>query len=1064
MAEENKSWWDEFVEWFLWMGKNMITWVSNLIARKPRWENNTSAKELLFWIEDEEEKPKKSTAPISLSTPTLNKVADEDVKQWWIDVVNKITPDTTQKPQESSNISTVDLTWNIITDDTTNPLDTLEVEDLAKRQEEEKNAEDENWLQTWWRRIKWWGNSIMDNNLEAALESINQSKEKHFALSYDPASEDITELVINEPQWFWDDTANRFFSRWEWNKQIFENLLQEYNEASWYVENSNYTEAEKNDIQSRLFDSLYDEVNKRELLRAFRNDHYSDWNLIQAAYWDDTKVFWRMKDKFTQDELRQLAKNSVDEWVYTPTKEQFAKYIQMYQENQQLANDLSLKSYYWEAGAPEKANISYRLTEETITNLRSAQAEKVNQSVRNKLLELEESWAITPVKRNEIEARFMNTINSNLANAYYWMESPLAYYATVKNKNGPLTSWERAILWYGPWMQKLLDDYTSALEKWALVSLDTWIVDGELVHPAEVVDWMSINDFFVNAIRDSNIQAWWVDLLATESVIDAMQAINNNIWDLYWQWKWNNLRKFWHESEKYLWQLWYTAWELASLGIMWWTSWVETLFWTDTNVWDYMMADLTGLMNVTTDEWDWWRLMKKYWLISLENIPELAWETWMATRVLSGLKLPKDLEKWKEALEASKKLEQIKKMWEAKSKLNAFEKITSSIRKWLWVTAEWNWSRTWLQRYVDEVLKVTEWKNQTINNLVKIWANITKWAVQDQLIDWLASYYDSEAYSDASALLSLWLTWITEILAPTLKYSQAGKRIWNLLRGADMNQWTAWRVMSYLTKDPEAMKNLEDLFWKWNVTFDLLKVIWSDWDEYEDIMRVAYNLLNPDAQKAVWEFSKKLAFQKLSELKNIDWNSAYWQELLRIVNARGTNIADMFKYIFWITWQVEVWWFLSRILLKNWAEWLQTRLLKSEYDVLLDNLEWWFRKRLSQWFTKSDIEQIEKKTPYKDLLDKWTPKEEFFVKDWDKYYLTSEWAKKFWLDVSDYTDAMRRADLLRETAEDTKQFLNEKTEQLMLNKWMTPETIKRLAESWWFQKTVDALSNVVCKI
>ena len=345
-----------------------------------------------------------------------------------------------------------------------------------------------------------------------------------------------------------------------------------------------------------------------------------------------------------------------------------------------------------------------------------------------------------------------------------------------------------------------------------------------------------------------------------------------------------------------------------------------------------------------------------------------------------------------------------------------------------------------------------------------MWSNIWKWIVQDQLIDWLASYYDSEAYSTASFLLSTWLTWITEILTPAAKYSQIWKRLSNIWRGVGENQWTAWRVMSYLTEDPETMKRLEDIYWKWNVSFEILKMIGQNWDQYEDIMKVAYNLLNDEWKAALGKFSKDLAFERLKQLKSIDWNSSYGQNLMRIINARWTNIADMFKYIFGLPWQVEVGWFMSKILLKNGAEWLQTRLLKSEYDVWLDILEWGFRKRLSEWFTADDIAELERRTKYNELTKWWTPDEKYFVEDNWKYYLTSEWAEKFWLNVSDYTEAMKKADLRRANAEEVKEFLDDKTKQLMLKKWLTKETIDRLATTWGFQKTVDIISNVVCKI
>lgn len=1069
MADNKQGFWsylgDQVKEWFGAV-KDTVNWLvkgtTNAIGWKDWWEWNTTLWSIITWTQ--QSKPTPAATPVS--TPDLNTVAQNDVNRWGVDVTSKVNLTSNNGwASTSSPISTPDLVWNVNAVAQWTSIDNLQVEDLAKNYQREEDAEDDNIFETSWKWLKWKYNSIRDSQLEKSLESVRQSREKHFALSYDPNSKNITELVINEPQWWFDDFSNKFFGRWSWNWAVFNELLEKYNKASEEIWNSSANEAEKLMAQSKLFDYFYNEVNDRELLRAFQNDRYSDWNIVHAAVWQDTKVFWRLKDKYTQEELNELAKNKVDEWVYKPTKEQFSAFLKMYQDNDDDRRNLSLEAYYWEAWLPDRANINYRLTEESMTWLRSAQAQQVLERVRTDLLEAEDAWKITSTKRNEIETRFISAINDNLSDVYYWMESPLAYYTAVKNKDSwDLTSWERTILGIGPELEKLLTNYTNALERWADETIKYWIQDWELSHPVDMIDWKSINEFLVDAVRENVANVWWWELYATESVEDALQLINNQIWYLYWQGKWNRLRKWWQEWQRYLWAFWYTAWELASLWIMWWTKWIEWLFGTDTNVADYMLWDVTELMNVTTDEWDWWRLMKKYWLSALENVPEFGWELWASTLPLRWMPAGWTLWNITKGVKATKNVSKLQKLWEVKSEISTIEKINNWIRKWLWISAQQGWSRNWLSRMVDSTLKATEWKNITFNNLVKMWSNIWKWIVQDQLIDWIASYYDSEAYSTASFLLSTWLTWITEILAPITKYSQIWKRLSNYRRGLEWNQGTAWRVMSYLTEDPDTMKRLEGIFWKGNVSFDVLKWIGANWDQYEDVMRVAYNLLNDEWKAALWKFSKDLAFEKLKQLKTVDWESTYGQNLMRIINARWTNVADVFKYLFGLPWQVEVWWFISKILLKNWAEGIQTRLLKSEYDIWLDILDGGFRKRLSEWFTADDIAQLENRTQYKGLIEWWTPSEKYFVEDDWKYFLTSEWAEKFKLNVSDYTEAMRKADLMRETAEETKQFLDEKTKQLMANKWLTKEVIDRLATSWWFQKTVDILSNVVCKI
>lgn len=1066
MADNKQGFWsymgEQFVDTFSpkkiwdktkWVGSWLLRWINNTVAQRD-WEDENT------------------TFPQAIEGQTFPDNWPTD-----IDSISLFPQDTTQGGgQDLTNpvdftitSTTTPETWWIKNDaNATIPsgsfvdINNLEIQDLAKYQDKENEIENESAWQTAWRWTKWLGNSISDTTLSSALDSAKQANEKHLMLAYDPDSKNVTELVINEWQWYSDDFWDTLFNRGEWNAAIFNKLYTEYQQGLRAIENSNATDMQKYVARDELFNKFLNEVNERGLLKAFKNDYYSDW-FLWGALWKDIDFTWRLKDKFTKEQLDVASKRNVEEWVYKATPAEFADFLDVYAENNELSDALSLKWFYWEGKSPDKANISYLLTEDSVAEMQSQQVEQILEPVRQRILELVDNWTVTPGQWNDIETRLMLEANNLIANMHFWLDTPLALWTVVKNKKTPLTDGERAVLWYLPGIQEFMQKYVEAVARWELEVLKN-VHDWDIISAPDMIDWMSINDFFRSYTDDASIKAGSLDLLAWESSIDAMQHINNNISNLYWSWKWNWLRRDWHEAQRFLWPLWYTAWELAALWFNWILQWLDYLVglgWYQSVVSDYALADMMSGLTVKTDIWDFWRLFSTFWGKIIENWPELWWEVALMSRAY-----PDNLFKLrllKKGIDAKNKIDKMNKTVKATQKLWLIKSWIKKIRDSLWVSPTQVWWRNWLQRMINWVLKSAEWENLITNNIVKIWQNITKWAISDQLIDWLVSYYDTEAYSDTSFLLSVGFTWLTEILSPLVKDSQVIKMIWNKLNWRELTQNTAWRVMSYLNTDEKALKRLELLFGKNNVSLNLLKGIWEHWDEYEDVMEQAVKLLE-SAGVDMGKFSKQVVYEQLRRLGTIDWESKLWREIISIVNSKWTNGADIFKLLFWVPGKLEVGGFISKILLKNVDEWLQTRLLKQDYDIGLDILEWGFRKRLKNGFTLEDIQELQRRTKHKDLIKWWDANEKLFAKEWDKYYLTSDWAKEFNLDVSEYTESMRKADMRRATEEETKNLIDEKTKQLMTNKWLTKEVIEKLASSWAFKEMVDNIANVVCKI
>ena len=1039
----------------VWLGWWLLRWANNAVSGRNWGDENTTFGEAISWQllpknNSVVEADSISSSPEVTTTQSNNQNLTNSVDF----TVSSTTPPATWWIADDANATIPSGSFVDITN--------LEVQDLVKKQNREKEIEDESWWETVRRWLKWKGNSINDMVLGSALDSAKQANEKHLMLAYDPDSRDVTELVINKWQWYTDDFWNTIYNRGEWNETVFNNLYSQYQQRLREVENSNLTQEQKYAIDNELFNMFLNEVNERGLLKAFKNDHYSDW-LVWGTLWKDIDFHWRLDNKFTKEQLDAASKRKVDEWVYKASPSEFADFLEVYENNNELENALSIKGFYWKGWEPEKANISYLLTEESVAEMQSQQSEQVLEPVRQKILELEDNWTLTPRQWNDIETRLMLEANNLIANMHFWLDTPLALYTVVKNKTEPLTDWERAVLWYWPGIQEFMQKYVDAVARWELETLKN-IRNWDIISAPDMIDWMSINDFFRSYTDESNLKAGWWDLLPWESSIDAMQHINNNISYLYWKWKWNSLRRNWTEAQHVLWPVWYTAWELASLWFNWifqWLDYLVGLTWNNSLVSDYALADMMSWLTVKTDMSDFWRLISSFWGKLIENWPEFWWEVAAMNMAYPGnlfkarwlLKIAGDANKINKA---NKTIKATQKMWLIKSWIK-------KVRDAIGVPAYQVWGRPRLQRMINWVLKSAEWENLITNNIVKIWQNIAKWAISDQLIDWLVSYYDTEPYSDTSFLLSVGFTWLTEILAPLVKDTQMIRMIRNGIDWRGLTQNTAWRVMSYLNTDEKALKRLEYLFGKNNIPLETLKNIWDGWSEYEDIMEQAYNLL-----KSSWvdmdKFSKQVVYEQLRKLGTIDWESKLWREIINLVNTRGTNAADVFKLIFWVPGKLEVGGFISKILLKDVDEWLQTRLLKQDYDIGLDILEWGFRKRLKSWFTLEDIQELQRRTKHDNLIKWWDANEKFFAKEWDKYYLTSSWAEEFKLDVSEYTESMRRADMRRATEEETKNLIDEKTKQLMSNKWLTKEVIEKLASSWAFKEMVDDIATVVCKI
>lgn len=907
----------------------------------------------------------------------------------------------------------------------------------------------------------YWGYQLADTTRKRAKF---QADEDVVAVWYNPDNWNIMQLALNKWQWLFDDFWNTFWQRGKWNDTTFARLYWDYNDTIRWIYYSDLDNEAKSQLFNEAFKSFKKEVEDRQLIKVYENDLYSDW-LFAPIFMKDAKVKWRMKDKFSQEELDNLAKSDIKEWwIYKLTDWQFQAFLDAYDNNNELRNELRpSEDEDWQSF------IAW-LDDESRAAAVAAQQHAVLNWVTQQLTAQMEAGAITPVKRNEIENRIMSVVDERINTMWLYLDWPLSFYSLIKQKNpGDLTEWERAILWYGPWIINFMEDYTNALTKWAEETVRTWIKDWELATVPDTIDWMSVNDFFNNAIKNSNIQAWWVDLLATESAVDAMQLINQNINHLYWKDKWNRMRRTWSEAWYWAWSYWYTAMELGQMWvnyIIWW--WIWQSLWADMPDWakraqDYHRADwLTASLAETDDPTILWssdlgRLVKEYWL----KLTDIAWETaWLliAEKPFLGVTWNAARKSYR-AIKAAERW--IKDVTKAQVEAWKLTRLYNSVKTSLWNTKIAWWTRRYLANAIDKISPQADAKIRAILELSKQWLNRI---VRDQLIDTTSTYLDTESFSTPSYWLSVWLTWVFELLPHVLGTAQIGKMITNKIRWLKALDNTWWKMIDVMTSDPEIMKAFEKQLWTNHPTFQMMKKLAQNgwWWEFENALKLMYNQLNPEAQLAMNRFSKELMTEQLSRLTKIDWNSSYGKNLRAIIDANWTNISDIWKYIFGIPGQVDIGWFSSSILFKEWGD-LQTRYLTKNYPVALDNIDWGFRSKIQNWFTREDIEQIASKTPYKSVLKDGRINDELFeaIEDW-KYALNWKWAKALWLDVSEYTEAMAKADIIRKEAEWTKEFLDENLQKLAEWRWISKATIDKVVDSWAFNRMINEFERIVC--
>lgn len=1068
MADSDQSFlwylWDSFKDTFnpvrvYQKTQNVLSWKP--IDYKPEEDEKSKYTWPISTVNSEPKPQTLNSVANSLWTPTVNNAWDKNVQSPDISI-----PKDLLWLNEQIDTNTNDVTLNEVANsdinDFTKVEQNLSVNSLDKIAQTEKELAQ--WETEWgfFEQARKWATNVFESVKEAQtnkatenlLEAMRQEKEVKTAIWYDPSSKNVTFMVYNRWQWYSDDFWSTVFSEWETKELEFKNLYQKFNQDALEVLNdTSLTYYQQAQAIDKLKSDFVKQVNERQIFKAREDDYYSNGSLFAAFgrwldnliyWWDDwVETFWRRYEQFSQDELDTLAKNKIEEWPLNVTWDMLQAFLDAEEKN------WNIKEWYVLDPSENKADIQYSLSQDTLTSLKGVEQNKIYNPIMEEITKLIDNWDVSSEEWSAIlEAAIADVIEPALSQMHLYMDPSLAYYTAVKNKDyWDLTSWEKAILWYWPWMLQFMEDYTNAVRDWALESIKTWIKDWKLVWAVESMDWMSIQDYFKNATMASNIQAWWLDLETRESIVDWMQHMNQNIASLYWQDKWWTFRQVKNRLNQTAWWYWYTAWELWQ--DVWWLvlRWLWWLWWDSAEkAADYTQADFTRWMMLATDYsilWskNFWRLAAEWWLQSMENLPEFAWAIYWTKPILRW-------NIWKAS--RAQQFANIWKMSNGAKQLKAYSDFLKSAKATTAPAAQ-----QWVKWYLTSVWeKVVPWLDNAVWKAIwSRWTNLIRRTVSDQVLDSALSYYDTENYSVPSTLISIAWTWLFEVFPALFKDTEFLKMLNNKIKWKSALDWTWWRLMDIITSDKDIAAKWAETYW---LDYDSFRFMAKQWytDSLDEMLKQAYNKLDGNWKIAMNNLSKDVAIKTLQQLKNIDWQSTVGKNLQRILNSKQTNWLDIWKYVLWIPWKIEYWGFQSSIVLKNWAE-KQTRYLIDEYDESLDKVDWQFRKKIQDWFTEQDIKQISDRTDFKNVIEDWKVNPKFFVEDNWKYILTTEWANALKLKVSQYTDAMRKADVYRAQAEWVEKMLNDALWKLVEGRWIDKNTVKRLAESWAFSKVVE---------
>ena len=1007
-----------------------------------------------------------NTTPTNTTNPTKVTQPTWLDKQWtvlWNPTNTSSLNETIEKQKEKSKFTGTDEITNEPTVQSKyydiNQVDKEKISKVLDKRENEEN-------QSRWETAAWRGKNLMKQAWDIlrwqAMDTDKQANEVKTYVGYNKDNNDVYEMVLDTE---WTYSAQDKFNR------AYSNYIDKVNQ---------YWDSITEEQWSNEFDNLYNQVSW--LFTAKADDWYSDWLFVKT---DWSKSIWRRKDLFTDEQLDALAQNWIT-WKekFIPSKEQLFNYLKAQEENINLNQRLADKWDIKEDPLQLDNSMTWRAQEvfmnRAMTWVIDLAKQNLKPQVAQSYLLNSESIITDTFDRawSAISSLVEDAELTKLLAQRQWRElteDEKIWVALADRKDDMLNALADSLNTYikEHWDEAFLDD------DWHIINVkdifsdwrDLWWV---ISHPVIAASWLD---------SDSRTSLWMSNNM---SWIDAFQKLWNE-WRYYLNKnKWSWLRKWWAQLDYWMTDVWYAlseAWQQSVGSLMQvWNLTKDIVTWNIDNLqnrWNWVRGSLSQtaeMMNqdftigkaITTKEtwlnsflfWqDWSRTIKKYLLKAAEYWPEMAWN------IIPDILL---YSTWIWETWLFKNLSDIpRRSW-------AIQKATKAIQ-WINLLKKWRWIAEWTKmaaKALDEAADAPNW--------IKVWMQwldkgITNW-ILDQTIDAQYSWYDTEAYSTPSMALSIWGTMLFETI-PWLWKSWVLKMWKNIpwaISEKSLNRlldWTAWDPIAFFSKpeNAEAIKRIANTqYWKSpnGMTFDDFRKLSESFEEMKSVTKDYLNKLsasNPEIAKQLNNWNKRNMYRVLTQVYNLDSNSQIWKNIRALITKDWTNVADLAKYLWNISWDVEVWPYKSTIKLKN-KDWeitnkIGTYWLWEKYDELLDAvLDWWLADKLKNWFTSKDINNIKSLSWYSDV------NENMFTKwdDW-KYYINEEYLEKLWVKAKDMPTSWAAREINKaEESEISNKFREVMKDLRESNKQISPDTIDLVANSQLYQDVREKVADVVC--
>lgn len=782
-----------------------------------------------------------------------------------------------------------------------------------------------------------------------------------------------------------------------------------------------------------------------------------DWSITEAQYKEKLKELTQtLLDNYLNDDWKVLKERAAE------SERELNGYmtaidwdVGKYWESINLREKLNKIDPYWETWS--QWNALSQITNNAVQNI----MDSVNERLKSY------KWESSEIVRDLYEVAQDEA--SDLVNAYaptrsvltklqskYWTDDPQFYSTEDREFYNRAKRIENDIL--GKILSNQADYYTNLID-YVDPSTDT------LVMP-ERVKWLTLHEWNLrwleNVLTDDDYKwLWWYWWAWSEnwSPQDLISAMSANLMADYIArngWWFDSL---WTSTQRFFRPIWPITQEVGQQVL--WQAYLSLIYNPlSEDTWkipfSFVDEDNSILSILSTNKSTKWRLIQKYTANIIEYAPELIAEIW-ATAFWAWI--PSRIRNVSEF-----RLLMNTRWWSTFKKIKAASKAKGiSVLEWVKEAADtWKIVHNWWTLFDA---------GKDIGN-IRNWERALTWwvtdfvpeAAWDQVIDASLSSIDSDFGSDTSMVFSLWGTVLWNIVWKLWElwlYRMWGNLLDNLvhLSNQPITRWTVWDMLNMLDES-NINKIVKLQFWKWaNINtawlWELSRYV-NDYREIAKATRKALSSLSGEEARRVTKAIKDWVYEEIKPYINqvYGWQSSFAKKVAQLVADDRTNVADLTKYLLWISNKIDVFWWKSAITLADWKQRYAWN-YKEDIDTVFN--QWNFRDRLRDWFDLADLEAL-KKAWYS-----WADTKSWYMRKVgdNKYFFTKDW-----LDAAknDIMTTSLNVKTLAKASQSAEEF-----DSLMKNSTLrniSDDTLQDIKDSWAYDVLADMLWEIdqLCKI